>query len=294
MLGERYCGNDKTKSLSFTAAVLGLLATLATKTHAHARIYQSQEAFWSYVVDVNPSARSAQLNLIAVNKCELKVDRATHAAAKYACENWHYSRCTPKFKQVWIGAWERGQFIGVVAFGRSSTPYLGTQFNLETTECAELTRIALKNHETPVSQIMARAIKMIKKQSPGMRLLVSLADPGQGHNGAIYQATNWIYVGRSSRMTQYYFREKWRNDSSLMRHLQKFPKLKTQLPVRSIEGKHKYLMPLDKEMRKRILPLSRPYPKRASSDTGDTPDHQSGKGGSIPTDALQPQPEGKP
>ena len=197
-----------------------------------------------------------------MSKADLKIDWATHAAAKYACENWHYSKCTPKFKQVWIGAWENGQFIGVVSFGRSSTPYLGSAFNLETTECAELTRIALKDHKAPVSQIMARAIKMLKKQSPGMRLLVSLADPSQGHNGAIYQAANWVYVGRSSKMTQYYFRDKWRNDSPLMRHLQKFPQLKQQLPKRVIEGKYKYLMPLDAEMRKRVLPLSKPYPKR--------------------------------
>lgn len=221
-----------------------------------------------------------------MTKCDLRVDWATNEAAKYACEHWHYSRCTPKSKQVWIGVWEDKQFIGAVAFGRSSTPYLGTQFNLETTQCAELTRIALRSHKSPVSQIMARAIKMIKQQSPGMRLLVSLADPLQGHNGAIYQATNWIYVGRSSRMTQYFFRDKWRNDSNLMRHLQRFPQLKTKLPVRTIEGKHKYLMPLDKEMRKRILPLSRPYPKRASSETSDTASHQDAKDGATPIDAL--------
>ena len=28
------------------------------------------------------------------------------------------------------------------------------------------------------------------------------------------------------------------------------------------EGKHKYLMPLDKKMRKLILPLAKPYPKK--------------------------------
>jgi hypothetical protein len=27
-------------------------------------------------------------------------------------------------------------------------------------------------------------------------------------------------------------------------------------------GKYKYLMPLDKKMRQRVLPLSKPYPKK--------------------------------
>ena len=62
-LGENICGKDKTKRLSFNAGVLGLLAVFASQTHAHAKIYESQELFWSHIVSVNPSARSAKLNL---------------------------------------------------------------------------------------------------------------------------------------------------------------------------------------------------------------------------------------
>jgi hypothetical protein len=40
-------------------------------------------------------------------------------------------------------------------------------------------------------------------------------------------------------------------------------------------------------MRKQLQPLSRPYPKRVGSDTDDTPDDQSGKGGLAPTPTLQ-------
>ena len=53
-----------------------------------------------------------------------------------------------------------------------------------------------------------------------------------------------------------------------------------------VTSKHKYLMPLDAEMKKQILPLSKPYPKRAGSDTSDTPAFQAGEGGSLPTPAL--------
>jgi hypothetical protein len=54
------------------------------------------------------------------------------------------------------------------------------------------------------------------------------------------------------------------------------------------EGKHRYLMPLDNEMRQRILPLAKPYPKRAGSDTKDTAGHHPAEGGSTPTPALHP------
>lgn len=217
---------------------------------------------------------------------DLRLDWCNYDAARFACERWHYSRCVPKSKQVWIGVWERGRFIGVVSFGRSTTPYLGTAYGLSTTECAELTRIALASHRTPVSRIMSIAIRMVKEQSNGLRLLVSLADPSQGHTGSVYQATNWIYVGRSSKCTQYLVDGKWRNDTQLHRMLAANPRLKATLPTRELDGKHKYLMPLDDEMRARIAPLARPYPKRAGSADSGTPDLQSGRGGATPTPAL--------
>lgn len=197
-----------------------------------------------------------------MSKSILRIDWATYQAAKYACENWHYSKCTPKGKQIWIGAWEEERFIGIVAIGRSSTPYLGDAYGLSTTETAELTRVALNTHKTPVSRIIAIALRWLKKQSPGIRLLVSLADSNHGHHGGIYQAGNWVYVGLSSEMTQYYFRDKWRNDSNLMRYLQKNPSQKDKLSKRKIKGKHKYLMPLDEQMRKLVLPLKKEFPKR--------------------------------
>ena len=77
-----------------------------------------------------------------MGKVDLKVDWATHDAAKYACKNWHYSKCLPVGKLVKVGAWEKNQFIGVVLFGRGATPNLGKPYNLNQDECVELVRIA--------------------------------------------------------------------------------------------------------------------------------------------------------
>jgi len=54
-------------------------------------------------------------------------------------------------------------------------------------------------------------------------------------------------------------------------------------------SKYRYAMPLDPEMRARILPLAQPYPKRAGSIGADAPVHQTGEGGSTPTPALTVQ-----
>jgi len=188
----------------------------------------------------------------------------------------------PKFKQVYIGVWEDSEFKGVVIFGLSITPHLGDMFDLNSEECAELTRIALRKHEAKVSEIGARAIKKIKSQSPGLRLLVSYADPFHNHNGAIYQAMNWIYVGESSSMKQYRFKGSWRNDSSLFRMFRDYPELKNGCESRTLPKKYKYLYPLDRAMRRQILPLAQPYPKRGQGVNGDTPTVQVGEAGSIP------------
>ena len=218
-------------------------------------------------------------------KCDLKIDWAIHAAAKHAYENWHYSQCVPVGKLVKIGAWESDKFIGVVLFGRGANRHMAQEFGLQSIEVAELVRVALSKHKVTTSKILAFSIKMLRRQYPAMRLLVSYADTKQEHVGTIYQATNWIYTGVSQSSFSVFFNGRWMHPRSVnaVRGTIK------GLPVRQDPKKHRYIMPLDNEMRKRILPLARPYPKRAGSDTTDTAGLQPAEGGSIPTPALHSQ-----
>lgn len=221
-------------------------------------------------------------------KAELKIDWATHEAAKYACENYHYSKTLPVGKMVKLGAWENGKFIGVVIFAWGMNKSLGQPYGLEMVECCELVRVALTKHKVPVSRIMAVAIQFLKRQSPGIKLIVSFSDPEEGHHGGIYQATNWIYAGTTAGNYEWRLNGRRLNKRAYTGH--NFGNAKMKVPTGAIKinlkGKHRYLMPLDKEMRKRILPLSRPYPKRASSETSDTASHQDAKDGATPIDAL--------
>lgn len=230
-----------------------------------------------------------------MSKADLKIDWATHAAAKYACENWHYSKCLPSSlqKRVAVGAWENKKFVGVVVFGHGANPQIGAPYLLTINQCVELTRIALKaGHASPVSRIVRFALKFIKESQKGIRLIVSYADQAQGHHGGVYQAGNWIYVGSMKGVPSLKYKGKVWHAKALRTS---FPNLKHSDPaVAKITAgdKHKYLMPLDKEMRKQILPLSKPYPKRAGSIADDAPDNQSGEGGSTPTSAHQFESDG--
>jgi hypothetical protein len=126
----------------------------------------------------------------------LVLDWCSYEAAKYACEYWHYSKVMPAGKLVKIGVWENSKFIGVVIFGRGANQYMPKHLGLKLTECCELVRVALDNHLTPTTKIVAIALKMLKKSNSGIKVVFSYADEtNQHHKGIIYKAGNWEYHG---------------------------------------------------------------------------------------------------
>lgn len=211
----------------------------------------------------------------------LRLDWCSHNAAKFAVKRWHYSHTMPAGRNVYIGVWEDGLFCGALLFGMGSgNATNGERYKIARThQMAELTRVALTRHSATVSRIVAISIRMLKKQSPGIRMLISMADPVQGHHGGIYQAGGWIYTGETKPDVQYFSRGQWVHHRTATAR-----GTAAGLPSRPLPGKHRYLMPLDLEMRARILPLAKPYPKRAKEQAAE--DH-SALGGAIPTRALQ-------
>ena len=218
----------------------------------------------------------------STSKPVLKIDWATHEAAKFACENWHYSKCIPKSKLAKIGVWEDGKFIGVVIFGVGATSDLVKKYGLQMQQGCELVRVALTKHKTQVSRIVSIALKFVKVQFPNLRLVVSFADPLHGHHGGIYQAGGWIFNGTSQASDEYIYKGKrWQGRSFRNSHkgMEKHP------DVQVVKGssKYRYLMPLDNDMRKQIELLSKPYPKRVKKQESEFP---SELGGAVPTDTL--------
>jgi hypothetical protein len=191
----------------------------------------------------------------------VRVSPCTNAAAKYAVERWHYSRSLPVGRLVRYGVWEDDEFVGVVLFGRGASPYLLTPYGLTQYEGAELTRVALSSHSSFVSQIVSLALGRLKESNPGLRLVVSFADSNQGHHGGIYQAGNWIYTGMSAPKYHYIGPDGKRYHDRLIHSGGVFRA--DQCKAVHEKGKHRYLMPLDKAIRRQVLKLSSPYPSIA-------------------------------
>jgi hypothetical protein len=102
---------------------------------------------------------------------------------------------------------------------------------------------------------------MLKRTNPGLRLVVSFADPEHGHVGGIYQAGGWIYAGKTTPSDEYIYKGKrWQGRGFRSSH----PGMEHHPSVTIVKGssKYRYLMPLDKELRERIEVLSIKYPKK--------------------------------
>jgi hypothetical protein len=198
---------------------------------------------------------------------DLHLDWCGYEAAKYAVMNWHYSETMPTGKLIKIGVWEGGDFIGCVIYSRGGAPNIAEPYGMDQTEVCELTRVALDDHETPVTRILSISRKLLTSKCPGLRLVVSYADPEQDHTGGIYQADNWIYTHQLDGRDYIKIGSDVKHPRSCNATYgtSSIPKLKQQFGEANVtrvpvEGKHKYLYPLDNEIRQKLEAISKPYP----------------------------------
>lgn len=220
----------------------------------------------------------------------LLVAPCDNQAAAYACRVWHYSRSIPNGKLMMYGAWEFGDFIGAVVFGRGANHNLAASFDLPQTECVELVRIALAAHQAPVSQIGSQAVKLLREGAPGLRLVVSYADPHEGHHGGIYQAMNWIYLGTSARVFRMRIHGELLHKKTVYMRWGNRPlswireTIDPEAELVEVPAKHKYVLPLDRAQRRKLLPSALPYPSAVEGSNGEPAGFQPEGAGSIPAD----------
>lgn len=98
------------------------------------------------------------------------------------------------------GEWFGAECLGVAAWCNAVN--LSKRFELPAGPLM-LTRLAV-HPDVPTngaSFLLGRSMKMIDRQT--WPVLVTYADTGQGHTGAIYKATNWTYDGMGGSVVYY-------------------------------------------------------------------------------------------
>ena len=207
----------------------------------------------------------------------LRIAGVGHPAARHAVMRWHYSRTMPAGKLVKLGVFEDEVFIGVVIFSRGANPRIAQPYGLDQTAACELTRVALTAHTHPVSEILALALRELKRICPGVRVVISYADTTHGHHGGIYQAGNWIYTGDITKDRiivhgrHVHPRTVYGQNpgvEGLLAHLRATVDPRAEI----LPGcpKRRYVYPLDRAIRRQVVKLARPYPGPVPAEEGST------------------------
>ena len=208
----------------------------------------------------------------------------------------HYSHTVPKNRWRSFGVFYKGKLGGAMQLGYGITPgkkkhickYI-TKTNYKEFDRMWLSEELPKNSESLAIGLLMR---LVKKKYPEIKFIITYAD-GTMHNvGTIYQASNFIYLGKIKALFFSPERgERVHPVSMWHRHgTQKWEFLKQVYPnIRKIKGSHyRYIHCFSKKHQKLLLKSAVPYPFISEGEArevsrSETPDFQSGGVGAMPT-----------
>lgn len=182
--------------------------------------------------------------------------------------HFHYSKKVPQIRLGYSVFNDNDEWCGVVLFSNGANPSIAKEFGLVQGQVVELVRMALNGKQPFTSQVLAMALKQIKKDAPALKMIVSYADRNQEHIGTIYQATNWYYIGEYANEVGIKMNGKIIHRRSISKKYGKsgieWIKENIDPEAEVIKGKTKikYVFPINKNMVKQLKGISKPYPKK--------------------------------
>lgn len=214
---------------------------------------------------------------LQINLDEVIVKKASVKEIRRAIVTGHYSGVMPDATQEAFGAYQNEVLIGAAAYGPGgNSKTFGAIINgFDSSNARELIRLWV-HPEAPTntaSFIIGRSLRLLPEN---VGLVVTFADSGQSHIGAIYQATNFHYLGMSNQGTRYVdasgvevtarLANVYRTRNPLKFEGMSLGEIRTNLgwqPVIS-HPKHRYAIGVGKgkkQVNKVLKALSFPYPK---------------------------------
>jgi hypothetical protein len=139
---------------------------------------------------------------VALDDYEIHAIPYRHAMAMVVEHHYLHRRAPASFC---YGLFESsGQMVGTIVYGKPASPSLcnGIAGPEESSRVIELTRlwIADMTPKNAESFLIGNSLKMLPDE---FDIVVSFAEIGAGHVGTVYQATNWIYTGKSDRHVEW-------------------------------------------------------------------------------------------
>ena len=111
----------------------------------------------------------------------------------------HYSGKVVPNSKVHFGAFLDGKLHGVMSYGASmdKSKIVGLVADTKWNEFIELNRMAFDDYlpRNAESHCIAKSIKLIKKNAPHIKWIISFADACSCGDGTIYRASNFVLTG---------------------------------------------------------------------------------------------------
>jgi hypothetical protein len=210
----------------------------------------------------------------------MRLEKASHKAIVYACMNFHYAKSIPVNTFGYSVFNNKNEWCGVVLYARGANNNLADQYELVQGNVIELVRMALNGKQESTSKSLSLSLRLLKKDLPLCKLIVSYADIDQNHNGIIYQATNWCYTGKSmvnKKDGSFLISGKRIHGKTISDKCKKYKLIKNIENIKKVyktdnvieyvtKGKIKYIYPLSKDLINLCKSLSKPYPKKQAEE----------------------------
>ena len=131
---------------------------------------------------------------------DFKIESVDRKVIQSFIHKWHYSHDTNGIQQRQCFAlYNDDKIIGAIIYAIPSMPNTAKKYNPDNPDkCWELRRLCCID-DTPTnteSYFIGQTLRWIR-QNTDIEVIVSYADLEQGHEGIIYKATNFHYLGQS-------------------------------------------------------------------------------------------------
>jgi len=189
------------------------------------------------------------------------VEPISYAEAKPWIKLKHYAHRMPCVQYAY-GIIHEKEVCGVIAYGptcRSLNRGYGIFGGVLSVNSFELLRLCIDTDKKNIASfLISQSLKQLEKPA----FVVSYADANQGHVGYVYQATNWLYCGITSKEKRYIQNGKELHARSVvsMYGSRKQESLPDSIEVSEQEGKHRYVMFLGSKKEKKAMGKALKYP----------------------------------
>tara|TARA_R110002020_G_C16115635_1_gene759927 strand:+ start:160 stop:948 length:789 start_codon:yes stop_codon:yes gene_type:complete len=133
----------------------------------------------------------------------MEVKRINKSKAIIFIHNYHYSKILPRLTKEYLGVFEEGVLIGVITLGWGTQPLqtinkIFKKHDLKSSDYYEIGKMCFLprvNNSNYGSRIMSVLVKWVKKNTSTI-FLYTLADGIMGKCGYVYQASNFMHIGK--------------------------------------------------------------------------------------------------